>query len=239
MLIGTVRVMVRDAVATVVSRLIVYAGELIATAGLATPLVVEQVTTLCASWAAKIARWLRELIASIQNLLREAGRLSGLIDAIKNWLRRFGHQDNGLTSPSRPPSPAGKPRGERTDAHPTKKNQRGLRRENDSADIIAQYGYDIEQNPGRKPNGTEPDYKIEGEYFDCYAPDTKDLDNIRDQLSTKVKRGQADRIVLNLDDCPRSMDEIADILRRKPIQNLEQILVVKEHKVIRFYPFES
>ena len=239
MLIGTVRVMVRDAVATVVSRLIVYAGELIATAGLATPLVVEQVTTLCASWAAKITRWLRELIASIRNLLREAGRLSGLIDAIKNWLRRFGHQDNGLTSPSRPPSPAGKPRGERTDAHPTKKNQRGLRRENDSADIIAQYGYDIEQNPGRKPNGTEPDYKIEGEYFDCYAPDTKDLDNIRDQLSTKVKRGQADRIVLNLDDCPRSMDEIADILRRKPIQNLEQILVVKEHKVIRFYPFES
>ncbi|WP_433371273.1 hypothetical protein ACQPZX_47155 [Actinoplanes sp. CA-142083] len=37
MLVGTVRLMVRDAVATVVSRLIVYAGELIASAGLATP----------------------------------------------------------------------------------------------------------------------------------------------------------------------------------------------------------
>jgi hypothetical protein len=49
MLIGAVRVLVRDAVATVVSRLIVYAGELLATAGLATPLVVEQVTALCAS----------------------------------------------------------------------------------------------------------------------------------------------------------------------------------------------
>ena len=41
-----------------VSRLIVYAGELIATVGLATPLVVEQVATLCAAWGARIARWL-------------------------------------------------------------------------------------------------------------------------------------------------------------------------------------
>ena len=67
-LIGTVRIMVRDAVATVVSRLVVYAGELIATAGLAAPLVVEQVTTLCAAWGARIARWLRELIASLRKL---------------------------------------------------------------------------------------------------------------------------------------------------------------------------
>ena len=62
-LIGTVRLLVRDAVATVVSRLIVYAGELIATAGLATPLVVEQVATLCAAWGARMARWLKALIA--------------------------------------------------------------------------------------------------------------------------------------------------------------------------------
>ncbi|GLY98419.1 hypothetical protein [Actinoplanes sp. NBRC 103695] len=67
-LIGTVRIMVRDAVATVVSRLIVYAGELLASLGAATPLVVEQVATLCASWGAKIARWLRGLIASLRKL---------------------------------------------------------------------------------------------------------------------------------------------------------------------------
>jgi uncharacterized protein YukE len=68
MLIGTVRLMVRDAVATVVSRLIVYAGELIATAGLATAWVAEQVTTLCAAWSAKITRWLKDLIASLRRL---------------------------------------------------------------------------------------------------------------------------------------------------------------------------
>jgi hypothetical protein len=58
-------------------------------------------------------------------------------------------------------------------------------------------------------------------------------------MSSKVKRGQAARLVLNLDDSPRSLEEIADVLRRKPIQNLEQILVVKDGSVIRFFPFES
>jgi hypothetical protein len=75
MLIGTVRIMVRDAVATVVSRFIVYAGELIATAGLATPLVAEQAATLCASWAAKISRWLKALLTSLRRLGDAAARL--------------------------------------------------------------------------------------------------------------------------------------------------------------------
>ena len=95
-LIGTVRILVRDAVATVVSRLIVYAGELLATGGLATPLVAEQVSTLCASWAAKIARWLKCLIASLRNLLREAERLSDLIAAIKHGLKGKGAPESHI-----------------------------------------------------------------------------------------------------------------------------------------------
>ncbi|MEU8229112.1 DUF4157 domain-containing protein [Actinoplanes sp. NPDC048967] len=79
MVIGTVRLMVRDAIATVVSRLIVYAGELIATAGVATPLVAEQVTTLCAAWAAKIARWLKSLISSLRELGEAMRRLGDRI----------------------------------------------------------------------------------------------------------------------------------------------------------------
>jgi uncharacterized protein YukE len=89
MLIGTVRMMVRDAVATVVSRLIVYAGELIATAGLATPVVAEQVSTLCASWAAKITRWLKSLLSSLRNLGRDSDKLTNLIER----LRRAGGDD--------------------------------------------------------------------------------------------------------------------------------------------------
>ncbi|GLY97370.1 hypothetical protein [Actinoplanes sp. NBRC 103695] len=85
-LIGTVRLMVRDAVATVVSRLIVYAGEVLASAGLATPLVAEQVATLCAAWGARIAGWLRGLLASLRKLLGDGERLRRLIDFLKRLL---------------------------------------------------------------------------------------------------------------------------------------------------------
>ena len=98
-LIGTVRLMVRDAVATVVSRLIVYAGELIASAGLATPLVLEQVTTLCAAWAAKIARWLRSLISSLRKLGEAMIRLGRDVDDLKGDRLKGGEPE----PPRRPP----------------------------------------------------------------------------------------------------------------------------------------
>jgi hypothetical protein len=98
MLIGTVRLMVRDAVATVVSRLIVYAGELIATAGLATAWVAEQVTTLCAAWSAKITRWLKDLINSLRRLLGDSSKLGALVQSIKRWLT--GGRPGGGESPS-------------------------------------------------------------------------------------------------------------------------------------------
>jgi uncharacterized protein YukE len=88
-LIAAVRLMVRDAIATVVSRLIVYAGEVAGTLGLATPLVAEQVATLCASWAARIGRWLRSLIASLRDLASLTRRLGELIDEITRILRRL------------------------------------------------------------------------------------------------------------------------------------------------------
>lgn len=78
-LIAAVRIMVRDAIATVVSRLIVYAAEEVASLGLATPLLIEQVTTLVAAWAAKIARWLRALISSLQRLAARCYELERLL----------------------------------------------------------------------------------------------------------------------------------------------------------------
>ncbi|MEU7997922.1 hypothetical protein AB0B83_21660 [Micromonospora sp. NPDC049060] len=88
-LVAAVRLLVRDAIATCVSRLIVYAGELVVTGGLATPLVVEQVTTLVASWAARIARLLRGLLASLRRLMPEMRRLGDLIEKLKQALNRI------------------------------------------------------------------------------------------------------------------------------------------------------
>jgi hypothetical protein len=85
-LVGAVRMMVRDAVATVVSRLVVYAAEVVGTVGLATALVVEQVATLCASWAVRIAHWLRDLLASLRRLMREGARLGDCIEALTRTL---------------------------------------------------------------------------------------------------------------------------------------------------------
>jgi hypothetical protein len=88
-LIAGVRMLVRDAIATVVSRLIVYAAEEAFSLGAATPLVVEQVATLVASWAARIARWLRALLASLRRLAPVVRRLGDLIAELKEvfyWL---------------------------------------------------------------------------------------------------------------------------------------------------------
>jgi uncharacterized protein YukE len=75
-IIATVRTMVRDGIATLVSRLVVYAAEIAGSLGVATPLVVEQVTTLCASWAARITRWLKGLLKSLAELGKATTRLS-------------------------------------------------------------------------------------------------------------------------------------------------------------------
>jgi hypothetical protein len=105
-LIAAVRIMVRDAIATVVSRVAVYAVELIASLGAATPLVVEQVTALVATWAARIARWLKTLLASLRHLMPIIRRLGELIDELKKILNRLrgGTPHNPSEPPSRLPS---------------------------------------------------------------------------------------------------------------------------------------
>jgi uncharacterized protein YukE len=88
-LVAAVRLLVRDAIAACVSRLIVYATELVVTGGFAAPLVVEQVTTLVASWAARIARLLRGLLASLRRLMPLIRQLGDLIEKLKQALSRL------------------------------------------------------------------------------------------------------------------------------------------------------
>jgi uncharacterized protein YukE len=105
-LIAAVRILVRDAIATCVSRLIVYAAEELATFGFGTPLVVEQVTTLIAAWAAKIARWLKALLNSLRKLMPIVRRLGEIIEELKkilNKLRGRGHEPEPPKKPVRTP----------------------------------------------------------------------------------------------------------------------------------------
>ncbi|MGC4857230.1 WXG100 family type VII secretion target [Micromonospora sp. DT4] len=100
-LVAAVRLLVRDAIATCVSRLIVYAGELVATAGLATPLIAEQVTTLVASWGARIARLLRALLSSLRRLVPDIRRLGDLVDGLRQALGRLQQPNIGADGLSR------------------------------------------------------------------------------------------------------------------------------------------
>src|SRR5262249_2806445 len=78
-----------------------------ASIGFATPLVVEQVATTVASWAAKIAKYLKALLASIRRLMPVVRRLGELIGELKKLVRelRVGERvgDNVLFRASRKP----------------------------------------------------------------------------------------------------------------------------------------
>lgn len=85
--IAGVRIMVRDAIATVVSRAIDYAGEEFFSFGLATPWVIEQVSTLVASWSTRIGRWMTALRDSVGRLTSMLSRLGEIIESLKKLLR--------------------------------------------------------------------------------------------------------------------------------------------------------
>ena len=130
----------------------------------------------------------------------------------------------------------GEPTGEKTKIEGSSNNKEALKKENESAELLAKAGYQIEQNPGTLPNGKNPDYKIEGEYFDCYTPFTNDLDNLRDMISNKVKRAQANKIVLNLDNTIVTPEQVKEILLRKPKKGLQEVIGIKDGKVIQIFP---
>ncbi|MFB2737115.1 CdiA C-terminal domain-containing protein [Umezakia ovalisporum] len=145
------------------------------------------------------------------------------------------------TKPSRTAAskqPGSKPRGTKSEINPqsNKETQRSIKRENESADILADKGYDVEQNPAPLPNGKKPDYKIEGETFDAYSPSSSNTETIRKNISQKIKEGQTERIVLNLEDSNVKVNELESLLNRKPIEGLKEIIVIKDGQVIPLFP---
>ncbi len=88
--------------------------------------------------------------------------------------------------------------------------RRAIQRENESAQLLAGSGLDVVQNPvaaGPK----KPDYLINGEIYDHYAPSTDNVRNIWDSVKEKVEEGQASNIVIGLQDS----DADEEALRRQ------------------------
>ncbi len=88
--------------------------------------------------------------------------------------------------------------------------RRGIQRENESAQILRQNGFDVIQNPA-VDGPKNPDYLINGEIYDHYAPSTDRARNIWSEVKKIVEKDQAQNIVIGLQDS--SVDE--DSLRQQ------------------------
>ncbi|MBI1930891.1 hypothetical protein HYR99_42420 [Candidatus Poribacteria bacterium] len=109
-------------------------------------------------------------------------------------------------------------------------------RENDSADALARAGYRVEQRPVVL-DPKKPDYRIEGRIFDNYAPSTSRARNIWDSIrKDKVAKGQANRIILNLDDSTVTLADLRQQFHDWPMPGLKEVIVVRDGRVIPFWP---
>ncbi|WP_202804463.1 CdiA C-terminal domain-containing protein [Baaleninema simplex] len=142
------------------------------------------------------------------------------------------------TKPSRQPdvgaTPTGRPARIRPNESP--ENIRALQQENDSAIVLAQKGYQVEQNPRIPETSRNPDYRIEGRVFDNYAPTTRNVRSIWTIVQEKVTSGQTERIILNLNDNNLSLNALEKQFSEWEIPGLKEVIIVQNGNVIPFWP---
>jgi Contact-dependent growth inhibition CdiA C-terminal domain len=144
----------------------------------------------------------------------------------------------GHTVPSKAADPAAEPTGRSARAGPQDNPEkvRGLLRENESAETLAKAGYEVEQQPN-VPGRKKPDYRIEGEIFDNYAPSGDRARNIASNIAKKVVDDQADRIVLNLADTPVDAEQVSEQLHTWPVPGLNEVIVIdKLNRISHVFP---
>jgi hypothetical protein len=170
--------------------------------------------------------------------VEEVARQSARSDAAVAGGGNAGVNAPSLTAPSRKPDPDAMPGGTKTRIPPndTPKNIRAYGRENESAEVLAKNGYEVEQNPAVPGTGRKPDYRVEGKIFDNYAPTSDSPRNIWTEVARKVARGQANRIILNLNDSNVALATLTRQFADWPIAGLEQVLVIHGRQVTQIWP---
>jgi hypothetical protein len=162
----------------------------------------------------------------------------------------FGSAKPSRTRPSSEPNPSAKPRGnaEPIGAKEDSISKAAKTRQNESAEVLSKAGFDVEQRPtlterDRMSNPwfkstKKPDYLIEGEIFDCYAPRPgTSAENIIEHIrKNKVNQAQARRIVLNMEDSNATLENVNNLLINRPIRDLQEVIAIKDGKVFHLYP---
>ena len=97
LLVGLVRGIVRDLiaqfVATLAARLPEWLAEEGLTLGIGTPVVIGQVAALVAKWVDRIQGFIRALLTSLRRLSGKLNELTGVLDGLKNTLRKLSRSD--------------------------------------------------------------------------------------------------------------------------------------------------
>ncbi|XYH96923.1 hypothetical protein ACMHYB_55655 [Sorangium sp. So ce1128] len=122
-------------------------------------------------------------------------------------------------------------------------NQESLIMENSAADILADHGYKVRQNPlgvtKKGPDGVKrPDYDIEdGQIFDHYGPKPDKPRSIATTLREKIEKKQARRFVLDMRRNNLSISQVIEQFTNYPIAQLEEIIVItKDGDVVPIWP---
>jgi filamentous hemagglutinin len=110
--------------------------------------------------------------------------------------------------------------------------RRSLIRKNDSADILAKNGFKVEQNPLVTGTNSKPDYRINGEIFDNYAPSTSSVRNIASEIEGKILKGQTENVVVNLADSSVTPVALQAQLQTYSIQGLKQVVVIDKNNAV-------
>ena len=149
--------------------------------------------------------------------------------------------DNATSRPTRR-RPGSRARGnpEHVDRRATADKQLKVGRQNDSADYLAEEGFEIRHNQDPLPNGKEPDYFMEGNYWDHLNPTSNNADQIRKGIRKKAdpdpQKRQADRVVVRLDDSSVTTDELINLLQRRPISELQEAIIIENGSFTMFVP---
>lgn len=115
-------------------------------------------------------------------------------------------------------------------------NIRALTRENETAQTLSKK-FDVEQNPKGDFGGKNPDYKIDGEIYDCYSPSSSNPRNIASNIEeSKIKTGQTKNVIINLDDSPVELSQMKKQLESYPIDGLDKAIGVKNGEILKLYP---
>lgn len=160
-----------------------------------------------------------------------------LLQNLRKLITNRTDQQDWPTNPSGLPNLANKPTGPQ--ATWTNKDdattKRARRLENEAAVTLAQDGYQVQQLGGKNP-----DYRIEGQIFDCAAPESANAYSIWSNIQkNKIDKGQTQRMIINLNtpDAKVSVDALRQQFQDHPMPGLKEVKVIASGgAIIEIYP---